>query len=264
LSASYFDDDREQNAHGYRPPGPEPHPQWPAEHGRFAPAAQPPEPGERLWLSTRILLAIAVVIGVLAVASAVGAFTFAGRNNGVGEAAITSGPDQPVPVASDPALPTPSTEPESPSATPSPVPTNTGATGPTIDPVAAAEAEVLTLVNRERARAGCRALAVDTRLATAAGRHSADMARRGYFSHTTPEGVTFSTRITNAGYRWSFVGENIALGQRTPAAVMRAWMTSPGHRANILNCRFRHIGVGLAYDARRVPYWTQDFGTPLS
>jgi uncharacterized protein YkwD len=127
---------------------------------------------------------------------------------------------------------------------------------------ATAEAAVLTLVNQERAKAGCAPLSVDARLATAARAHSADMANRNYFAHDTPEGVNVGTRVTNAGYRWSAVGENIAKGQPDAAAVMQAWMNSPGHRANILNCRFTNIGIGLAYQGR-TPLWTQDFGTPL-
>jgi uncharacterized protein YkwD len=125
-----------------------------------------------------------------------------------------------------------------------------------------AETAVLRLVNAERAKAGCQALTVDTRLATAARLHSADMVARHYFSHTTPDGVTFSSRITAAGYKWSLAGENIAAGQPDASAVMRSWMGSPGHRANILNCRFRQIGVGLALESPRRPVWTQDFGTP--
>ena len=67
----------------------------------------------------------------------------------------------------------------------------------------------MDIVNDERATAGCPALTVDDRYHGARA-HSADMAARDYFSHTTPEGVAFSTRITNAGYRWSSAGENIA------------------------------------------------------
>ena len=125
------------------------------------------------------------------------------------------------------------------------------------------EAEVVTIVNTERAKAGCSAVTVDDRLTAAARGHSADMAARGYFSHTTPEGVEFSTRITNAGYRWSRAGENIAKGQRTPAEVMTAWMNSSGHKANILNCAFTNIGVGVVADSGGSLVWTQDFATPL-
>jgi uncharacterized protein YkwD len=125
----------------------------------------------------------------------------------------------------------------------------------------AAEAAVLVLVNQERAKANCGPLSADARLTAAARAHSADMAGRGYFAHDTPDGVGVGTRVTGAGYRWSAVGENIAQGQQTPAAVMQAWMNSPGHRANILNCRFSNIGIGLARPGRS-PLWTQDFGTP--
>ena len=124
------------------------------------------------------------------------------------------------------------------------------------------EDQVVTLVNQERAKAGCKALTVDSRLVTAARGHSQDMATRNYFDHNTPEGVTPWTRITNAGYHFSSAAENIASGQATPASVMNAWMNSAGHRANILNCNLRNIGVGLAYNAKHTPYWTQDFGTP--
>jgi uncharacterized protein YkwD len=129
--------------------------------------------------------------------------------------------------------------------------------------LSAAEAAVFMIVNQERANAGCAPLTVDSRLTTAARRHSADMAQRGYFDHTTPEGVEFATRITQAGYRWSTAGENIAKGQPTAASVMKAWMNSKGHRANILNCKYRNIGIGLAYSPRREPVWTQDFATPM-
>lgn len=124
------------------------------------------------------------------------------------------------------------------------------------------EAQVLQIVNTERAKAGCRPLAYNAKLRAAAYKHSADMAARDYFSHDTPEGVSFATRITNEGYRWSAAAENIAKGQRTPDDVMRAWMNSPGHRANILNCNLKDLGVGLAYEGRTA-VWTQDFGTPM-
>jgi uncharacterized protein YkwD len=127
---------------------------------------------------------------------------------------------------------------------------------------AAFEAQVVTIVNTERAKAGCAAVTTDDRLTVAARAHSADMAARDYFSHTTPEGVDFATRITNAGYRWSGAGENIAKGQRTPQDVMTSWMNSAGHKANILNCGFKNLGVGVAADAGGSLLWTQDFGSP--
>ncbi|WP_432828993.1 CAP domain-containing protein [Dactylosporangium sp. CA-092794] len=122
------------------------------------------------------------------------------------------------------------------------------------------EAQVLAIVNTERAKAGCQPLAFNAKLRAAAYKHSADMATRNYFSHDTPDGVSFATRITNEGYRWSMAAENIAKGQRTPEDVMKAWMNSSGHRANILNCKLKDLGVGLAYQGKS-PIWTQDFGT---
>jgi uncharacterized protein YkwD len=118
--------------------------------------------------------------------------------------------------------------------------------------------QVIQLVNRQRAAAGCVALRTDSRLNQAALSHSVDMAVRDYFAHDTPEGVTFVARDRAAGYRQPG-GENIAEGQRSPNEVMTAWMNSPGHRANILNCQFRAIGVGVYRGAAGL-YWTQDFG----
>ena len=116
--------------------------------------------------------------------------------------------------------------------------------------------QVFALVNQARAQAGCKALADDPRLDTAAQQHSDDMADRDYFSHTTPEGVTFDKREEAAGYP-SPGGENIAAGQSSAQQVMTAWMNSSGHRANILNCSFAAIGIGLNTHGW---YWTQDFG----
>jgi uncharacterized protein YkwD len=116
--------------------------------------------------------------------------------------------------------------------------------------------QVFALVNQARARAGCNPLTDDPRLDQAAQQHSDDMANRGYFSHTTPEGVTFDQREIAAGYP-SPGGENIAAGYQSAQAVMNGWMNSPGHRANILNCGFVAIGVGLDTNGW---YWTQDFG----
>ncbi|MFQ6171053.1 CAP domain-containing protein [Oryzobacter sp. R7] len=124
------------------------------------------------------------------------------------------------------------------------------------DPVAA---EVVRLVNVERAKVGCVALRSDSRLATAARLHSEDMARQDYFSHTSLDGRTWIQRIQAQGYT-AGSGENIAAGYSTPAAVMTAWMNSSGHRANILNCASRAIGVGIGKGGTYGTYWTQDFG----
>lgn len=131
---------------------------------------------------------------------------------------------------------------------------------PAADKVTAAENAVITLTNKARAAAGCAALRPDARLRTAARAHSTDMGVHDYFSHTSPNGDTFADRIEAAGYPHPGA-ENIARGFQTAAAVMDGWMNSSGHRANILNCGLRAIGVGV-YFGPGGPWWTQDFGWP--
>ncbi|MFD5465349.1 CAP domain-containing protein [Kitasatospora sp. NPDC127059] len=121
--------------------------------------------------------------------------------------------------------------------------------------------QVVDLVNAERAKAGCGPVGADPRLASAAQSHSDDMADRNYFDHASPEGYHADHRIEAVGYRWSTWGENIARGQKDPAAVMESWMNSPGHRANILNCAFKQLGVGVRTGADG-PWWTQVFAAP--
>ncbi|WP_318210477.1 CAP domain-containing protein [Streptomyces sp. SJL17-1] len=134
----------------------------------------------------------------------------------------------------------------------------TGA-GPQNDQGQSSEADqVIALVNAERAKAGCGPLSANATLTEAAQGHSDDMAARDFFDHTNPDGAGPGERVTAAGYPWSTYGENIAMGQSTPEQVMEAWMNSPGHRANILNCDFKEIGVGI--HSQGGPYWTQVFG----
>ncbi|MFE4976733.1 CAP domain-containing protein [Kitasatospora sp. NPDC056651] len=121
--------------------------------------------------------------------------------------------------------------------------------------------QVVDLVNVQRAKAGCGPVSAEPRLASAAQSHSDDMANRNYFDHASPEGEHADHRIEAAGYSWSTWGENIARGQKDPAAVMDAWMNSPGHRANILNCSFNQLGVGVRTGANG-PWWTQVFAAP--
>ena len=129
---------------------------------------------------------------------------------------------------------------------------------PTEAPEAATAAEqVFTLVNEVRATAGCPALTVDGHLDQAALLHSTDMAARDYMDHVTPEGQNPSDRARAAGYTGQGIGENIAMGYPDAAAVMDGWMNSDGHRANIENCAYRTIGIGVASDGW---YWTQMFG----
>lgn len=126
------------------------------------------------------------------------------------------------------------------------------------DQAAAFEAQVVKLTNAQRTAHGCPALRTDHRLQLAAIEHSVDMQARDYFAHETPDGVSPWTRIKAQGYP-DPSAENIAMGQSTPQAVVAAWMASPGHRANILNCASKAVGVGVRLGPGG-PWWTQDFG----
>ncbi|MFD2764488.1 CAP domain-containing protein [Micromonospora eburnea] len=120
--------------------------------------------------------------------------------------------------------------------------------------------QVVDLVNAERAKAGCKAVTVNDKLTLAAQRHSQDQADHKTMTHDGSDGSDAGERLDRVGYAWRAYGENVAWNQQSPAAVMDAWMNSSGHRANILNCSFTQIGVGVARS--NGPYWTQDFGTP--
>ncbi len=121
------------------------------------------------------------------------------------------------------------------------------------------QADITRLTNSQRTAHGCPAAAVNAQLVTAATGHSTWMARTGTFSHTGSNGSTFATRARTAGFARPS-GENIAWGYRSAAEVVNAWMKSPGHRANILNCRSKAVGVGVAFNAGGNAYYTQVFG----
>jgi uncharacterized protein YkwD len=115
------------------------------------------------------------------------------------------------------------------------------------------DAAVLCLINRQRTIAGLPPLRASSRLATAAQRHSNDMARAGYFDHTGPGGDTVGRRIAASGYlqpgRAAVLGENIAwvtTASSTPAAMVADWLVSPEHRANLFDPGFRDSGIGIA------------------
>ncbi|WCN82777.1 CAP domain-containing protein [Micromonospora sp. LH3U1] len=139
-------------------------------------------------------------------------------------------------------------------------PSTTGGSSGSSGTVSAQAREVVNLVNAERAKAGCKALGIDDKLMTAAQRHSQDQADHQNMSHTGSDGSNSGVRLDRVGYAWRTYGENVAWNQKTPAAVMDAWMNSSGHRANILNCAFTEIGVGIA--SSNGPYWTQVFAAP--
>lgn len=125
------------------------------------------------------------------------------------------------------------------------------------------QVEQLRLTNEYRMTMGLRALALDLNLVQAAAGHSLEMRKLRYFAHESPkaERRTPTQRATKAGFKGSAVGENIAQGYRSPRAVHRGWLTSPGHHRNILDPDWERMGVANSSD-----YWTQVFGrvSPVS
>jgi uncharacterized protein YkwD len=123
-------------------------------------------------------------------------------------------------------------------------------------------ARALELTNTERHRNGLAPLALSPELGQAAQEYSAVLATTGCFAHDCGPVPNMADRIGRAGYTgWTAIAENIAAGYPTPEAVLDGWMTSPGHRANILSPRYTEIGIGLAKtDGRYKMFWTQNFG----
>ncbi|MFC8627163.1 CAP domain-containing protein [Streptomyces anulatus] len=150
------------------------------------------------------------------------------------------------PASKTPAPPKTSSAPP-PGKKPSPSPTD-----------ASARTEVLALVNQERAKVGCSPLSTSAPLTSLAQNFSEDMAARGFFDHTDPDGDTPWDRAAQAGVQ-GLGAENIARGQADAQAVMEGWMNSEGHRANILNCDYKTIGIGV-HEGSGGPWWVQNFG----
>ncbi|SDR78492.1 Uncharacterized conserved protein YkwD, contains CAP (CSP/antigen 5/PR1) domain [Paraoerskovia marina] len=133
---------------------------------------------------------------------------------------------------------------------------STSSSAPATEPAApsAPSGGIVQQTNWYRAQAGCGPVSSNGALSAAAQGHVNDMAANGYFSHTSLDGRTFDQRIRAAGYS-APGGENLARGQTSATQVMKEWMASAGHRANIVNCSFRTIGVG-----QTGVYWAQEFG----
>ena len=146
---------------------------------------------------------------------------------------------------------------------------------PAVDSLAHVRSATLCLLNVERRSHGLCRLSANRQLAKAARRFSSRMVRERFFGHVSPAGSTLTSRVRDGtSYlrggvrRWS-LGENLAWGageRATPRNIVRAWMRSPGHRANILDGRFRHVGIGVVVgapaDARgqAAATYTTDFG----
>lgn len=148
----------------------------------------------------------------------------------------TSAPETQVPETSAPETQAPATSPEE-----------------TVHPYVL---RIVELVNEERAAVGLNPVTLDTSASEGALVRAKEIVKS--FSHTRPDGRSFSTALTEQGITYRTAGENIAWGQRSPEQVMDAWMNSSGHRANILNQSFTRIGVGY-YQENGVNYWTQLF-----
>jgi uncharacterized protein YkwD len=100
-------------------------------------------------------------------------------------------------------------------------------------------------------------------LQKAAASHARDMASHEYFDHRARDGSEPRDRVRRTGYRWSLIGENIAFGPETAEEVVAGWLASPGHCSNIMDPRFRELGVGVARGRKRGHiYWVQEFGNP--
>ena len=126
-------------------------------------------------------------------------------------------------------------------------------------------ASIVELTNVERNRAGVAPLRANAQLMRAAQLHAEQMASLGRMGHVL-DGARYPSpqdRLAAAGYRWSAYAENVAYGQHTPQSVTESWMTSAGHRANMLNAAYTELGTGYAVDARGRPYFVQVFGKPL-
>jgi uncharacterized YkwD family protein len=118
------------------------------------------------------------------------------------------------------------------------------------------EQKVIELTNAERRKNGLSDLKADSALSNVAREKSKDMKAKNYFSHTSPTYGSPFDMMRDFGISYNTAGENIAMGQRSPEEVVQAWMNSEGHRKNILNGNFTHIGVGYVKDGN---YWTQMF-----
>ena len=117
---------------------------------------------------------------------------------------------------------------------------------------------VLDLANSARRAAGCGPLSYNALLEDAAQGHAEDMARYNYMGHVSKDGRTFDQRIRAAGFDGDRIGENVGAGFAKPDSVVDAWMSSPAHRANILDCRFNQLGVGYVLTGG---FWVQNFGS---
>lgn len=124
---------------------------------------------------------------------------------------------------------------------------------------------VVALANADRAAESLSGLSENEKLGKAAQLMAEDMAAKGYFAHVSPEGREPWHWLREAGYAYSYAGQNLAVNFMDSEALQSAWMASPTHRANILNARYEDVGIGIAsgmYQGRETMFVVQFFGTP--
>jgi hypothetical protein len=134
-------------------------------------------------------------------------------------------------------------------------------------PAAVLNAVLADLANQDRGSESLHTLAINTTLQKAAQMKADDMASKGYFAHQSPDGHTPWYWFQQAGYEFSYAGENLAVNFGDSADVNTAWMNSPGHRANILNGNFTEIGIATAqgvFEGRSTIFVVELFGSPAA
>lgn len=138
---------------------------------------------------------------------------------------------------------------------------NAGSVSTASGNVKSAEQEAFNLLNADRTKNGLPALKMNSQLGTLAENYAKDMVNRNFFSHYNPEGQSPFDRMNQAGIKYSYAGENLAINT-SPAAAETAFMNSSGHRANILNTNYTDVGLGVAYDSNGRIYVVQEFIKP--
>jgi uncharacterized protein YkwD len=130
------------------------------------------------------------------------------------------------------------------------------------------ETTVVALVNAERVKAGLKPVVAEPRLARIAAAHAADMARNSFVGHVGSDGAGMIERALRAGYGYAYIAENVAGGQKSAETAMASWMSSGGHRRNILAPEATQMGVGHAIEGGRAPkygaYWVIVLGAPVA
>ena len=129
-------------------------------------------------------------------------------------------------------------------------------------PIVAQMKEVLDLVNQERDKQGLNPVMLNSELNHVATLKAMDMRDNNYFDHNSRTYGTPFEMLQNFGIHYNYAGENIAAGQKTSEQVMNDWMNSSGHRANILNKNYTHLGVGYVEGGSYGTYWVQEFTKP--